>query len=60
MEIVEMKSGTRFNDKQLEVIISSVIVALSKYDLLVCDAKEILQITADKIDGTVKLQIPSQ
>lgn len=60
MEIVEMKSGTRFNDKQLEVIISSVIVALSKYDLLVRDAKEILQITADKIDGTVKLQIPSQ
>ena len=60
MEIIEMKSGTIFNDKQLEEIISSVIVALSKYDLLVCDAKEILQITADKIDGTVKLQIPSQ
>lgn len=60
MEIVEMKSGTRFEDKKLEEIISSVIVALSKFDLLVCDAKEILQITADKIDGTVKLQIPSQ
>ena len=60
MEIIGMKSGTIFNDKQLEEIISSVIVALSKYDLLVCDAKEILQITADKIDGTVKLQIPSQ
>lgn len=60
MGITEMKSGTIFDDKQLEGIISSVIAALSKYDLLVCDAKEILQITADKIDGTVKLQIPSQ
>ena len=55
MTIIELQSGTRFEENKIEEIANAIICILSEYDLLVCDAKEILHITEKKIDGAVKL-----
>lgn len=59
MTYIELQSGTTFSEEKIEEITKAVILLLAKYELLVCDAKEILKITEKKIDGAAKLQILS-
>lgn len=58
MTVIELQSGTTFTEEKLNEITKAVICLLAKYELLVCDAKEILNITEKKIDGAAKLQTP--
>lgn len=56
MDTIEMQSGSIFEENKINEISNAVIRVLSEYDLLVCDAKEILKITENKIDRAIKLQ----
>ena len=58
MTVIELQSGTSIAEEKLDEVTKAVICLLAKYDLLVCDAKEILDITKNKIDGAAKLQTP--
>lgn len=58
MDTIEMQSGSIFEENKINEISNAVIRVLSEYDLLVCDAKEILKITENKIDRAIKLQAP--
>ena len=57
MNVYEMESGTTFNEGEIEDITEEIITVLSKNELLVCDAKEMLDITKQKIDRKARLQI---
>lgn len=59
MNFFEMASGTTFTEKEISQIQQQIIHVLCSHDLLVSDAKEILNMTVGKIDETTKLQISS-
>ena len=58
MMVIELQSGTTFTEDEIDEITKAVIRLLGQYELLVCDAKEILKITEKKIDGAAKLNTP--
>lgn len=58
--IFEMPSGATFPEEEVSQIQQEIIAILCRHNLLVSDAKEILNMTAEKIDRTAKLQAPPQ